>query len=278
MTITVFFAVLGAALLHASWNALVRVGASKTTTMLILTLVQAGLGLVVAMTRPWPTPEVWPWLLASGIFHAAYKLFLAFAYENGDLSRVYPIARGAAPLLVLAISIAVLSVQLSPTEIGAVLVLGVGILFMGLGAFRSGEASSLVPLALASATMTAGYSLIDGLGARVAGDATLFVAWLFVFDGLIFTPVIIALRGRGTFQAPFKGWMLGTAAALLSYGAYAVAVWAMTQAPIALVTALRETSILFAMLIGWLMLGERMDRLKIVSACLILAGVALVRL
>ena len=278
MTVTVFLAVLGAAFLHASWNALVRIGASKAATMTILTLVQGGLGLAIALSMPWPAREVWPWLVGSGVFHAAYKLFLAFAYEKGDLSRVYPIARGAAPLMVLGVSVAVLSEPLSMFEVGAVLVLGIGILCMGLGAFRSGEARGLVPLALASATMTAGYSLVDGLGARVAGDAALFVAWLFVFDGLFFMPVIIALRGPAVMRAPLRGWVIGVAAALLSYGAYAVAVWAMTQAPIALVTALRETSILFAMLIGWALLGERMDRLKLMSGTLILAGVVLVRI
>ena len=278
MTITVFFAVLGAALLHAGWNALVRIGASKTATMTILTIVQAGLGLGFAMTMPWPGGEVWAWLLASGILHAAYKLFLAFAYEKGDLSRVYPIARGAAPLIVLGVSVALLREQLSLTEVGAILVLGFGILCMGLGAFRSGEARGLVPLALASATMTAGYSLVDGLGARVAGDAALFVAWLFVFDGLFFMPIIIALRGPSVLVASVRGWAIGAAAAVLSYGAYAVAVWAMTEAPIALVTALRETSILFAMLIGWVLLGERMDHLKLLSGTLILAGVVLARL
>ncbi|NNE80964.1 MAG: EamA family transporter [Silicimonas sp.] len=278
MTVTVFFAVLGAALLHAGWNALVRIGASKTATMTILTIVQAGLGLGFAMTMPWPGGEVWAWLLASGILHAAYKLFLAFAYEKGDLSRVYPIARGAAPLIVLGVSVALLREQLSLTEVGAILVLGFGILCMGLGAFRSGEARGLVPLALASATMTAGYSLVDGLGARVAGDAALFVAWLFVFDGLFFMPIIIALRGPSVLVASVRGWAIGAAAAVLSYGAYAVAVWAMTEAPIALVTALRETSILFAMLIGWVLLGERMDHLKLLSGTLILAGVVLARL
>ena len=278
MTLWVFFAVLGAAVLHASWNALVRIGASKVTTMLILTLVQGVLGAGVALTLDWPRGEVWLWLLASGVFHSSYKIFLAFAYEQGDLSRVYPIARGAAPLMVLVVGGLLLSEQLSGVETLAVLVLGAGILLMGAGAITSGESRSLVPLALASATMTAGYSIVDGLGARVAGDAVLFVAWLFVFDAFLFTPVILYLRGPGVFVAPLNGWLLGSAAAALSYGAYAVAVWAMTVAPIPLVTALRETSILFAMLIGWFFLGERFDRTKVLSACLILAGVVLIRL
>lgn len=278
MSLVVFLSVLGAALLHASWNALIRIGASKVTTMLVMTLVQGGIGGVLATRFDWPVAGVWPWLLASGVFHAGYKIFLAFAYENGDLSRVYPIARGAAPLMVLAFSASFLSEGLHGGEIAAVLVLGLGILLMGHGAFASGESRRLVPLALASATMTAGYSLVDGMGARVAGNAAMFVAWLFLLDALLFTPTVLALRGRAVFRAAPKVWALGAGAAVFSYGAYAIAVWAMTQAPIVLVTALRETSILFAVLIGWLAFGERMDRTKAVAAGLILAGVVLSRL
>lgn len=278
MSLTVFFAVLAAALLHAGWNALVRFGAAKVTVMLILTLVQGGLGLILTMTHDWPAGAVWPWLLASGVFHAGYKIFLAFAYETGDLSRVYPIARGAAPIIVLGVSAAFLNEGLRAIEIGAVLVLGLGILTMGHGAFASGESRKLVPLALASAAMTAGYSVVDGMGARVSGNAAMFVAWLFVIDALLFTPVILLLRGPSTFRAAPRVWALGGCAAALSYAAYAIAVWAMTEAPIALVTALRETSILFAVLIGWLAFGERMDKTKALAAALILAGVVLSRL
>ena len=278
MTSFVFFAVLGAAFLHAGWNALVRVGDNKLTTMMILTLVQGGMGAVLAATMGWPATEVWPWLLASGVFHAGYKIFLAFAYEHGDLSRVYPIARGAAPLIVLAVSAVILSEVLATREVVAVLVLGAGILLMGQGAVRSGESRKLVPFALGSAAMTAGYSLVDGLGARVAGDAALYVAWLFVMDAVLFTPVLIALRGTSVLSASRRGWALGGAAAMLSYGAYAVVVWAMTEAPIALVTALRETSILFAVLMGWMLFGERMDTWKTGAVVLILTGVVMLRL
>ncbi len=277
MTLPVLFAVLGAALLHASWNALIRVGASKTTTMMVMTLVQGAMGAILLIGKPFPDAHVWPWLIASGVFHAGYKIFLAFAYEHGDLSRVYPIARGAAPLGVLAISVAFLNEGLRGLEIAAVLVLGLGILVMGRGALMSGESRRLLPLALASAAMTAGYSIVDGMGARVAGDAALFVAWLFLLDAAVFTPVMVGLRGRGVFTTNLKVWALGGLAAAFSYGAYAIAVWAMTVAPIPLVTAMRETSILFAVLIGWLAFGERMDRAKALAAVLILSGIMLTR-
>ena len=157
MSIWVLLTVLFAALLHATWNALIKLGTSKMTSMLILTLVQGGFGLIIALTRDLPSGEVWLWLLASGVFHFGYKLFLAFAYEQGDLSRVYPIARGAAPMVVLAISALFLADAIAGWEYVGVIVLGLGILLMAQGVFRSGESLKLVPLALGSAAMTAGY-------------------------------------------------------------------------------------------------------------------------
>lgn len=278
MTIWVLAAVLGAAFLHALWNALIKFGTSKLTSMLILTLVQGGMGLLIALTRPFPDPQIWLWLLASGVFHAAYKLFLAFAYEQGDLSRVYPIARGAAPMVVLVISALLLPDVIAAWEYIGILVLGLGILLMARGVFSSGESRRLVPLALGSAMATAGYSLVDGLGARASGDAVAYVGWLFTLDAVFFTPVCIALRGKSVLRASGKVWAIGSLAATASYGAYAIAVWAMTVAPIALVAALRETSILFAVLIGWLVFGERMDKQKAVAAALIVAGVIVTRL
>ncbi len=278
MTIGVFLAVLGAAFLHASWNALIKLGASKMTGMLILTLVQGGAGLIIALSRPWPDTQVWLWLLASGVFHSAYKLFLAYAYEQGDLSRVYPIARGAAPLMVVVISALFLADVILPWEYVGVFVLGLGILTMAQGVFSSGESRRLIPLAIGSAMATAGYSLVDGLGARVSGDATAYVGWLFALDALFFTPICLALRGRAVLVADRRAWVMGSLAAGASYGAYAIAVWAMTVAPIALVAALRETSILFAVLIGWVWFGERLGVTKAIAAALIVGGVVLTRL
>ncbi|WP_116598058.1 EamA family transporter [Primorskyibacter marinus] len=278
MSLTVFLAVLAAALLHAGWNALIKLGASKMTSMLILTLVQMGMGGIVALAHPLPSSEVCFWLLASGVFHSGYKLFLAYAYEQGDLSRVYPIARGAAPLVVTLVSAALLADVILPLEYLAIAVLGCGILMMARGVFTSGESHRLVPLALGSALMTAGYSLVDGLGARISENPAMYVAWLFILDGMFFTPICIALRGRSVLQARKRDWLLGCLAAAGSYAAYAIAVWAMTQAPIALVTALRETSILFAVLLGWLFMGDRIDRTKALAATLIIAGVVLTRL
>ncbi len=278
MSTFVFLVVMGAALLHATWNALIKTGGDKLTSMLIMTIIEGAVGAVVAMTQKLPQGEVWFWVIGSGVLHSAYKFFLAFAYEHGDLSRVYPIARGAAPMIVMLVSLLFLSDVISGYETLGIALLGIGILMMARGVFTDGESRRLVPMALCSAMATAAYSLVDGMGARVAGDAVMFVAWLFVFDVLGFVPMAYALRGRQVFIANRRSWGLGAVAALASYGAYAIAVWAMTQAPIALVAALRETSILFAVLIGWLLFGERLGQVKALSAVLIVAGVMLTRL
>jgi len=278
MTTTVFLSIMAAALLHASWNAIIKIGGNKMTIMFVMTLVQAGFGLVVASGRPLPHGEVWLWLLGSGMFHSFYKIFLSYAYEQGDLSRVYPIARGAAPMVVMGVGALYLSDVVSGREYIGIAVLGIGILMMAQGVFSNGESRRLVPFALGSAMSTAGYSVVDGLGARVMGDAVSYVAWLFIFDALVFTPVSMALKGTAVLRASPRVWVYGSFAAAGSYGAYAIAVWAMTVAPIALVAALRETSILFAVLIGWVIFKEPMTRGKVLAVIMIVAGVILMRI
>ncbi len=277
MTLGVFLAVLGAAFLHALWNALIKLGTSKVGGMVILSIVEVPIGLtVVAVTPPIDSAAI-PWVIAAGCTHFAYKFFLTYAYDRGDLSRVYPIARGAAPMIVALVGAVVLADAVSARQYLAIAVLAGGILLMARGVFTSGEDRRLLPFALGSACATAGYTLIDGMGARVSGEPLAYVAWVFVADGTFFTLGMLALRGRAVIPRDARAWALGSVASTASYGAYAVSVWAMTVAPIAVVAALRETSILFAVLIGWLAFGERMTRDKAVAAGVIVAGVMLMR-
>jgi drug/metabolite transporter (DMT)-like permease len=162
VTITVLLAVLGAAFLHALWNSLVKTGTSRFGAMVVLSVFEVPIGLGVAMTRDLPAPEVWPWVLASGAVHFFYKFFLAQAYGRGDLSRVYPIARGTAPLLVALASGLLLADVITATEFAGIAVLGAGILAMAQGVFAKGEDRRLIPFALATAVAVAAYTLIDG--------------------------------------------------------------------------------------------------------------------
>ena len=278
METSVFLAVLFAALLHASWNAVIRSGGNRFQGMLLLTVSQGAMGLVMAAFVPLPKGEVWLWLLGSGALHSGYKMFLAAAYKHGDLSRVYPIARGVAPMIVVLAGFFVLSDVLAGKEYAGVALIGVGVILMARGVFASGETRALIPLALGSALCTAGYSMVDGLGARVAGDATQFTAWLFIFDALVFTSATLATQGARSFKASRRGWALGSFAGALSLATYWIAVWAMTVAPIALVTALRETSVLFAVLIGVFWMKERAELGKLVAALVILSGIVLVKI
>ncbi len=278
MQTSVFLAVLFAALLHASWNAVIRAGSNRFQGVLLLTVSQGVMGIAMAVFLPFPQGEVWLWLLASGALHAGYKVFLAAAYTHGDLSRVYPIARGVTPMIVVLAGFFWLSDLLVNKEYAGIALIGLGVILMARGVFSSGEARALIPYALGSALCTAGYSMVDGLGARVAGNATQFTAWLFIFDALLFTTGTLAKSGTRQLRASRRSWLIGGFAGVLSLITYWIAVWAMTVAPIALVTALRETSVLFAVLIGVFLMKERADVGKLIAAIAIVCGIILIRI
>lgn len=278
MSLSVFLAVLGAALLHAGWNALIKLGRDKLSGMFVMSSAQGLMGLAVLVFLPLPADGAWFWLLLSTLLHSAYKAFLTLAYERGDLSRVYPIARGTAPMLVALAGAVLLADPVSGREYTGIFLVGCGIILMARGVFTQGESRRLIPFALASALMTAGYSLADGMGARIAGNATIYVTWMFFLDGILFGLWALWRRGGALVAIRPRAWGLGVLAGAASFAAYWIVVAAMTRAPIALVTALRETSVLFAVLIGVLFFRERAERGKLVAAGLIVAGVVLTRL
>lgn len=278
MELSVFLAVLFAAFLHAGWNAVIRSGGDRFQGMLILTITQGFMAVGMAVFAPMPSGKVWLWLLGSGVFHTAYKLFLASAYTRGDLSRVYPIARGAAPMMVVLVGFWLLSDVLETKEYLGIGLIGIGVMLMAQGVFSGGEARSLIPLALGSAACTAGYSLVDGMGAREMGSATGYTAWLFIFDLVFFSTFTMAVRGKQVFMASRRNWMIGTLAGGMSLVTYWIAVWAMTVAPIALVATVREMSVLFAVIIGVFWMKETAGIGKVVAALVILAGVITLRI
>ncbi|WP_055683696.1 DMT family transporter [Jannaschia rubra] len=278
MTLGVFLAVLGAAALHATWNAMVKHDGDKLMAMSGVMLGHIPVALLCLPFVPIPAAESLPWMVAGMALHFGYQMFLVNSYRIGDLTQVYPIARGSAPLIVAAISIVFLGVDLAPVELLAVLVIGAGILSLGLtrraDGLRNGRAAVL---ALVTGTFIAGYSLVDGTGARAAGTAVGYYAWLALGNAAMLS-IYLALRSPGTFRdLATHGrrvfWIGGTA----SFVAYAIVTWAFTQAPIALVTALRETSIVFALVIGITVLREPLNLAKVASTMTTLLGVALLR-
>ena len=279
MSTPVFLAVIAAALLHAAWNALVKQGADKHLGMTAVVLGHVPIALVVLPFVPFPAPESWPWLLAGLLLHTGYQLFLMMSYRIGDLTQVYPIARGTAPLLVAGISVAFLGVHLAPLELLGVLTIGAGIMSMSLVRQRDGLRNRHAALlALATGGFIAAYSLVDGTGARLAGTALGYFGWASIGNAAVFAS-LMALTRPGLLTQVFRrgkrAMILGGGA---SFVAYSMVIWAFTQAPIALVTALRETSIVFALLIGVFLLGERLDLAKVASTTVTLLGGALLRL
>lgn len=270
---SVFMAVLFAALLHACWNAIIKFGDDKFQGMLLLSFGHGIFGLILIAIYPTPDPRSWFFLLGSVLCHLVYKFFLTTAYTKGDLSRVYPISRGTAPMIVLVISLLVLPDAVNILQILGILLVGLGILLMARGIISHKEERALIPYALMAAVGTAGYSLFDGLGARASGAVLGYVGWLFFFDASLFIIGGFALRGKAMMPKSKRVILQGLLAGGASVGAYAIAVWAMTVAPIAIITALREISVLFAVAIGILFFKEKASSEKIISAFMIVTGV-----
>lgn len=279
MTTTVFFAVLFAALLHATWNALLRGGSDKTLSMTAVVVGHVPFALLGLCFVPAPAPESWPLIGLSLVFHLGYQIFLMNAYKIGDLTQVYPIARGTAPLLVAGVSTVFLGVELMTLEILAILTIGTGLLSLALARGVDGLRDKTVGmLAFATGCFIAGYSLVDGTGARLAGTSLGFYGWQTILNAVIFS-VFIRIRYPGTLsRLPTQGRAMLLLGGGGSFVAYAIVTWAFTQVPIALVTALRETSIIFALVIGTVFLGERMNVAKAFSIFVTLLGAVMLRL
>ncbi len=275
----VFAAVLVAAACHAGWNALIKLKLEPFTSTAFISVASALFALPIAMITGPPPLAALPWLTASVVLHFAYFTGLTEAYRSGDMGQVYPIARGAAPLMTAALSAFVVGEVLGPIAWAGIVVLAAGILLLSM---RGGKDVSFdrrsVGFALFTALTICGYSVVDGVGARTAGSAHAYVAALFILDGVVMALFLLARRGISAAAQARQYWRQPLLGGALSLAAYWIAIWAMTKAPIALVAALRETSVLFAALIAVGVLGEPLRAVRIASACLIVAGLVLIRL
>jgi len=275
----VFLAVLLAALLHAGWNALVKGGVKKHVNMAAVVIGHLPLALLVLALFPAPSPESWAWIAAGIALHGGYQIFLLFAYQASDFSQVYPLARGSAPLIVTAASVLFLGTAFSLGELIGVLLIAAGILSLTFARGANGlHAPRAVVLALITGMFTAGYTLVDGIGARLSGSPLGFFAWIAVGNAVSFSVFMIVRHPADFWRLPRTSWTVFLVGGSASFSAFAIAVWAFTQAPIALVAALRETSIVFALLIGVFVFRERLDATKILAVLLTLGGAALLRL
>lgn len=271
--------VLAAAALHAGWNALIK---ARLEPLIAMTLVVIGSGLAgvpLLLAFGMAPPAAWPYVAGSTTLHLAYYLALAEAYRRGEMSRVYPIARGGAPLLATLFAVVIAGETISARALVGVLMLGFGIVLLSAGRGRGARHDRLAPVfALLTALVIAGYTVVDGLGARISGNPSGYAATLFVVDGLPMPLLLLAWRGVRAF-APMRSYLWqGLLGGAMSVVAYWVVIWAMTRAPIPVVAALRETSVLFSAVIATAMLKERLVPSRIAAAVAIFAGIAVIEL
>jgi len=280
MDLFVFLAVLGAALCHAAWNAGLKMRVDPAVAVTILGIASGALALPLLAVTGFPGRDSWLHLAASIVIHVLYFMALAEGYRSGDLSMVYPIARGAAPLLTTFASLLVLAEPLPAWGLAGILLLTSGVLLLSLP--RSTAQARLdgraIGYALLTAFLIASYTIIDGRGARLAGSPHAYAVAFFAGNGLAMG-LIGFVRQRAALSAALKsGWLIPFGGGVLSFVSYWVAIWAMTKAPIALVAALREASVLFAAALGVILLKEPLVAARIIAAVLVVAGLVLIRL
>jgi len=269
----IFLIILFAAFLHALWNAIVKGAGDRT---IVLGLVAAGHvlpGIVLLMVSAAPAQAAIPYIIASTVIHWGYYALLNIAYRTGDLSMVYPIARGLAPILIAIGAFVWVGEELPLIVWLGIIAVSAGILMLARGVFASGIARTGLVAAVGVAVVIASYSIVDGIGVRVSDSPVGYIGWLFVSE--IFVVAFVFFRRWDRFrQMPARNIVLGLFGGIVSGAAYGLVLYAKTQAPLGVVSALRETSVIFAALIGiyWFSEGPRRDRL--VAAIVVGAGIA----
>ena len=273
--------VLLAALLHSSWNAIAKAIPHRLASATLIALVFLLSGIVGVAMFGLPDPAAWPFIVASAVLQSLYLLLLTASYKHGDFSQVYPLARGLAVLLVALVSVSFLGEILSPLQLTGVAVVGGSLLALALAGTRGKKSSRTGTLfAVATGACIAAYSVVDGTGVRESGSPFAYISWLFLLHGAV-TPVIcwlIAQDRRSYVTALGRHWKLGVIGGVLSMLAYGIVVWAQNLAPLALVSALRESSVLLAGVIGFLFFGERFSKTRMAWTTAAVAGIVALQL
>lgn len=274
LTLPIAAAVLGAALLHAAWNTLVKSSEDKE---LDTYAIAAGCGLIAVVVLPFlpmPAPASWPWLAGSAAVHILYFVFLAGAYRYGELSYVYPIMRGGGPMIVAASGATVFAEALSGGQwLGVLLVCG------GIVAFASGAHDRRATLfALANAAVIGAYTLIDAQGVRASAAPASYTLWFFAANALVIIAMGRLKRGSAVPRYLGRHWRRALLGGACSVGSYGIALWAMTRAPVALVAVLRETAVIFGAVLAALVLKEKLTRRRLFATGAVLAGLILLRI
>lgn len=281
LTNDVFFIVLLSAVLNAGWNSAIKIGGDRTTAMALTTLVGSALSL---LALPWVAlpsmASAWGLLALSIAIHTAYHFALPLAYNHGDLGQVYPIARGSAPVMVMAGGALLAGEWPGAGSLLGVLCLCAGVLSLALlkKAGPHGHHRKAVGYALLTGALIAAYTVVDALGARQSGAATGFAVLVTLGDGIATALIVLWWKGPRAFVVDRRALQLCAAACAMQMGAYWTAVWALARAPMGQVSALRETSVLLVALVSAWVLKERVGPGRIVAAVLVFAGIAGIRL
>ena len=281
LSLSITLLILLAALLHAVWNAMVKSNGDRLSMMAFVAGGGSMLMWPVLPFTPFPSWEVWKIILLSLALHTGYKVFLVKAYTHGDMGQVYPLARGLAPAMVTVVGFFFLGEQLPLVATIGIAMIIVGIISL---AWRKGNGTGSVLdnhrgvlYAIGTSGFIAAYTLNDGLGGRVAESASDYVIWLFALDGISITAIALWRRGPALFR-PQRDWLIGLGGGAMSIVAYWLVIWAMSITPLGPVAALRETSVVFGALISGLVLNEGLGWRAIAAACVVAAGVIMLKM
>jgi drug/metabolite transporter (DMT)-like permease len=276
--LTITLVVLGSAVLHATWNAIAKGIKDQLAAFTLIGLGSLPVALLVPSV-PHPATASRPFIVVSALLHVGYGTTLMLSYKVGDLSHVYPLARGISPLLVAVVAAITVHERLDPLRLGGVLLVCVGLTSL---VFVGGRPSLDQQPALLSAICTglfiAAYTVVDGIGVRRSGTALGYSTWLFTLESPVIPLFAFARRGRALLAELHPVWPVGVLAGLLSLIAYALVIWAQTRGALAAIAALRETSVIVAALIGALFLHEPFGRRRVIAATLVACGIVLLNL
>jgi len=271
---TVFILVLFSAVLHAIWNSMASKYKNKNVSIPAIVYGHVPSCIVAVIILPMPSVESFPYIIISALIHQGYQNFLLTAYQTGKFTTVYPVARGFGPLVATVISIIFLGVYLKVFTVLSILLISTGVICIGLFSKSVLRNYKILYNLLATGVFIGIYSVVDGYGARISMSAISYMSWVFIFSALFF-PIILRFRKQKNIlkKTLTEGKVVFWVGGFFSYIAYVITVWAFTKAPIPMVSALRESSIIFAILIGYFYLKEKINIYKIISILLIFAGV-----
>jgi drug/metabolite transporter (DMT)-like permease len=278
MSLNVFIAVILAAFLHAVWNAMVKKGEDKYISLTAVVLGHIPIAIVVIFFTPMISFQSIPYIFVSAIFLSGYEWCLLSAYRLEDYTKVYPIARGVAPIFIVIFSLLLFNTSIFKFELVGILVISFGIIILGFQNIKTFKNYSAMAYALGTGLFISGYSITDGYGGRVSNSPLNYTSWLMILNAIIFLILLRMMNKPGIVKKVFnKGKKILFVGGTLSYIVYAIIIWAFTKDSVPTVAALRETSIIFALLIGTFFLKEKFTLLKTVAVLTIFFGVILLK-